>query len=83
MQELNWRCEVEMWELREEPPLTEEADFFLASHVEKGSLAAMICRVMSQPEQDRGRFVLKLGDRVIYRREIVNLANRPDFPNWA
>ena len=80
MSELKWRSEVDVWELLEEPLLTERADFGFASHVETGPLVDMISLALSQAKPDHGRFVLKFGERVIYRREIENLANRPGFP---
>ena len=80
MSKLNWRSEVDVRELAKEPKLTEKADLFLASHIASGPLADMVRLVLSKPEQDRGRFVLTFGERIIYRREIENLASRPDFP---
>lgn len=80
MSKLGWRSVVDVWELREEPSLTEVADFWLASHVDAGSLVDMIRLVLSKPQSNRGRFVFKLGERIMYRQEIENLAKRPDFP---
>jgi hypothetical protein len=80
MAELKWHSQVDVRELQSEPKLTEKADFLFASHVDSGALADMIRFVLSQPEQDRGRFVLTCGERILYRREIENLAARPDFP---
>jgi hypothetical protein len=81
MIEPNWRSEVDVRELTREPAVTEEADLLGASHVETGALSEMVRFVMSNPEPSRGRFVLTFGERIMYRREIENLANRPDFPS--
>ncbi len=77
---LSWQTEVDVRELLREPELTEQTDFTLASHEEKGPLADMVRLILTKPETDRGRFVLTVGERVYRRKEIEHLATRPDFP---
>lgn len=79
--QLSWQSIVDVWELREEPPTVGEADFFLASHISSDSLAEAVSLIMSKPENIRGRFVVKFGDRELRHRELENLAKRRDFPS--